>query len=412
MKKFRIMLNLDKNKKYLLACSYGPDSMALFDMLIKEKYNFEVAHVNYHLREESDFEERSLKAYCDSLNIPIHIKNVTKKISRNLEATCREIRYEFFKDIYANGDFDGLLVAHNEDDHLETYFLQKQRKNLVKNYGIADKTIIKEMLVYRPLLAFSKQELLSYCEKNHIPYSIDKTNLLPIYKRNQIRISLVSKMDRSKRDVLLTEINNKNAEVNEMLKKVQKVSNKVSDIIKLEDIELAYYLDRMINKDKFIFPLTHNNIIEVRKMLISEKPNIRLSFNRNNYEFVKEYDRLFFRKKDTHDGFAIMMFEPDVIDNEYFYANFLGDTTNRNIHPNDYPLLIRTYHKGDKYKIKDYEVLVRRLYIDWKMPTSLRSRWPIIENANGEIIYIPRYRKDFKPDENCNFYVKECFTLK
>ena len=47
------MLNLEKNKHYLLACSFGPDSMALFDMLIKEGYRFTVAHVNYHLRAEA-----------------------------------------------------------------------------------------------------------------------------------------------------------------------------------------------------------------------------------------------------------------------------------------------------------------------------------------------------------------------
>ena len=52
------MLNLDKNKKYLLACSYGPDSMALFSMLLEEGYRFEVAHVNYHFRNESNLEEK------------------------------------------------------------------------------------------------------------------------------------------------------------------------------------------------------------------------------------------------------------------------------------------------------------------------------------------------------------------
>ena len=48
------MLNIDKKKKYLLACSDGPDSMALFKMLLLEGYQFSVAHVNYHLRQESD----------------------------------------------------------------------------------------------------------------------------------------------------------------------------------------------------------------------------------------------------------------------------------------------------------------------------------------------------------------------
>ena len=54
------MLSLDKNQKYLLACSHGPDSMALFYMLKEEGYNFAVAHVNYHLREESNLEQQQL----------------------------------------------------------------------------------------------------------------------------------------------------------------------------------------------------------------------------------------------------------------------------------------------------------------------------------------------------------------
>ena len=63
------MLNLDKNKRYLLACSFGPDSMALFDMLKKEGITFEVAHVNYHLREESDSEETALRGYCKNQRV-------------------------------------------------------------------------------------------------------------------------------------------------------------------------------------------------------------------------------------------------------------------------------------------------------------------------------------------------------
>ncbi|HOH94654.1 MAG TPA: ATP-binding protein, partial [Bacilli bacterium] len=44
-----MQINLDHNKKYLLACSYGPDSMALFSLLLKGNYNFVVAHINYGL---------------------------------------------------------------------------------------------------------------------------------------------------------------------------------------------------------------------------------------------------------------------------------------------------------------------------------------------------------------------------
>ena len=80
------MLNLEKNKKYLLACSFGPDSMALFDMLLKEGYKFSVAHVNYHLREEADEEESKLRDFCFDHNIGIYVKDVDEGLGdSNLE---------------------------------------------------------------------------------------------------------------------------------------------------------------------------------------------------------------------------------------------------------------------------------------------------------------------------------------
>ena len=406
------MLNLDKNKKYLLACSFGPDSMALFDMLIKEKYDFAVVHVNYHLRDESNFEQTSLNNYCKKLGIPFYVKEVNQKIVSNIEAKCRCIRYSFFSNICSSERFDAVLVAHNEDDLIETYLLQKQRKNLVDYYGIAQKTIINNVIVLRPLLSFSKQELLDYCDTNKVPYSIDKTNLLPVYQRNKIRLNVLSKMNNKDRLKILNDIKIKNAELSSLKDKVRNIDNKVSNIKALNNTELAYYLNYLINGEKYLFPLTHNNIIEVRKLLESDKPNIQLFLNKNKYKIIKEYDSIRFSKNDSINGYEFLMVEPSLMDNEFFFADFTSDTSNRNISLCDYPLTIRTYKKGDKYQIKDYEVLVRRLFIDWKVPVSVRYRWPLIINCSGKIIYIPRYRKDFKPNSHCNFYVKECFTLK
>jgi tRNA(Ile)-lysidine synthase len=65
-------LNLDHNANYLLACSFGPDSMALFNMLLTEKYNFSVAFVNYKTRSNSDYEEEELEKICLKNNIAFH----------------------------------------------------------------------------------------------------------------------------------------------------------------------------------------------------------------------------------------------------------------------------------------------------------------------------------------------------
>lgn len=91
------MLNLDKNKKYLLACSYGPDSMYLSEALRNEGYNFSIAHVNYHFRKESDAEEKALRDYCYKYNIGLYVYNNNDAIVSNLEEEAREIRYKFSK---------------------------------------------------------------------------------------------------------------------------------------------------------------------------------------------------------------------------------------------------------------------------------------------------------------------------
>ena len=57
-------IDLDASKKYLLACSFGPDSMALFSLLKEQGYTFEVAHVNYNMRSESLDEMTKLNEYC------------------------------------------------------------------------------------------------------------------------------------------------------------------------------------------------------------------------------------------------------------------------------------------------------------------------------------------------------------
>ena len=65
------MLNLNKENKYLLACSFGPDSMALLGMLLEGGYNFVVANVNYNLRPESTKESEDLKKFCEEKGLKL-----------------------------------------------------------------------------------------------------------------------------------------------------------------------------------------------------------------------------------------------------------------------------------------------------------------------------------------------------
>lgn len=400
------MLNLNKNQKYLLACSHGPDSMALFYMLKEEGYNFAVAHVNYHLREESNLEQQQLEAYCAKRNVQLFVKDVDEYLgNNNLEEKCRVIRYSFFKDLVNKYDFDAVLIAHNQDDLIETYLMQKRRQNLVQFFGIKENPIIFDVKIIRPLLSYSKQELLMFCDLNKVEYSIDKTNLEDVFLRNKIRHEVVEKMNKEDREKILKEIDEENKKLEAINEKISKINtNKCEEYNRLNDEEFLYALVNKGRELKPNFTMSRNQGLEIRKIFLSDKANI--SVNVDGLTLVKSYDSFQFVDQEQEVDFSYKLDEPGVLDTEYFYLDFTGDTSNRNVGKDDYPLTIRNAQPNDVYLIKGYEKQLRRLFIDWKVPVTLRKRWPIIVDKNGTIIYVPRYQKDFKKEDNCNFYVK------
>ena len=400
------MLNLGKNKYYLLACSFGPDSMALFDMLQKEGYKFAVAHVNYHLREESTDEEINLRNYCLTHGVGIYVKSVTENLGdSNLEKKCRDIRYNFFIDLVKQKGFDALLVAHQEDDLIETYLMQKQRKNLVNYFGIKEISYFTDVEIIRPLLKYRKGELMMYCKMFNVPYAIDKTNLEDHFLRNQIRHTVVEKMSREERTKILEEIDAENKELHRILDVVAQIkSNKIEEYNRLSDIEFLYAIVALGRKVKDDFIVSKEQGAELRKVLLSDKPNVSLIVD--GLRFLKEYDTLSIQEDVEQADYEFVLNEPGVLDTEYFFLDFTKDSSNRNVSLPDYPITIRNAKNDDLIEIQDFSKELRRMFIDWKMPVSLRNRWPVILNKDGKIIYVPRYLKDFVITPDCNFYIK------
>ena len=397
------MLNLDKNMKYLLACSYGPDSMYLFSLLLNEGYNFGVAHVNYHFRKESDEEERKLREHCDKNNVPLFVYDNKELVTSNIEEKAREIRYSFFKSVYDREGYDVLLVAHHKDDHLETYLMQKQRKNLPLFYGINEKTTINGMVVIRPLLNIYKEDILKYDDDHHIPYSIDVTNLENTFLRNKIRNDLLKNYTREEKESLAREIDRENERLNSIKCKLNDNDiNDVSFLSSLGDEELSYALTNLMRKELPDYECSSRFVSEIKKVCESKKPNVLIAL-KDDYYLMKEYDHLSIRKLTSFE--PIIVNEPTVIDNDFFYFDLNKKDFLK------YPLIVRPYQKGDTYLINDYSVSVRRLFIDWKMPIYLRKMWPLFIH-DGKVIYIPRYQKDFDIKNDEYFYVKYAYKLK
>ena len=392
------MLNLSKDNKYVLACSYGPDSMALFDMLINEGFKFVVAHVNYHKREASNFEEESLRKYCAKNNIEIEVLDTANlKCDKNFQEWAREIRYEFFKKVANEYNASAVLVAHQQDDMIETYLMQKNRGGVVKYSGITVETSIFGVNIIRPLLGYSKQELLDYDKKNSVPYSIDISNLSNDYTRNKIRHEIVEKLSKKEREQLLDEIASKN-------NKEIKLSDcwKLTEFLELDNRTIIESISSYLNIHNCHKDLSSSFINETLSAFKSKKNHVAIKLI-GCICLVKDYDFVY-----LDDGnfvtYRYSLEKGEKINDDLFEIDLVsGD---RNISDNDYPLIVKPVDKNDVIDVKDYSCEVRRLFIDWKLPHYFRKSWPGIYNNEGKLIYVPRYRENFVDNHKSKFVIK------
>lgn len=406
-------LSLEQTKKYLLACSYGPDSMALFGLLQSEGYNFEVAHVNYHFRgQESDQETVDLIAYAEKYQRPLHIHHAYyQKEDGNFEAWARNERYLFFAKLLSlDSTITAVVIGHHQDDLLETYLLQKKRKNRPYYFGLSAETEFKNMTVLRPLLDKTSAELREYCKENSIPFSDDSSNQDLGFARNKIRHEYVSKLTKQERNSLLEEINQRNKYLDEIRNKLKKNFDLrkpllISHLLALSEEEFAYLLFMYLSKRGIYQPLSKGALSEIRKILLSPKPNLERKINAE-FKLVKAYDKLYLLSRKRLENYEIILQKPCRFKNDWLEIDLIRGGSKRGISEGDYPITIRSYREDDQYEISGYLTPIRRLYIDWKMPLHLRAVWPVFVNANGRVIYVPRYRDDFEQIEYSDLIIR------
>lgn len=399
----------EKDSTYLVACSHGPDSMALLHLMMQKTAKIVVCHVNYHKRNISDFEEESMRAFCLQNNLGFEKFDAPKTSRGNFQSWARELRYQFFADMYEKHQAKALFVAHQQDDLIETYLIQKQRKSRVNYYGIEPIIHMKNMTIIRPLLSFSKQDLLDYCHENRVPFSIDMSNFETKYLRNKIRLEVVAKLTEIERYQILKEINENNdallAKKTEIEKNVRgKKELPIKPLMPLSDKDFVLAIEQFLKNNNIFVPVSSAQLLEIRKACQSKTPNIKIELNAQT-AIAKEYDVLALSRNKNF-AYSFVLEKPGKLDSEFFSLDFSHGASDRNIHPEDYPLTIRTAKAGDRYEVGGHLCEVRRLFIDWKMPTRLRAVWPLVINKSGTIIYVPRYRKDFVGDKKTKFEIK------
>lgn len=183
-----------KESKNLLAFSAGIDSSALFFLLLEHNISFDIAIVNYNLREQSKHEVLYAKELAKKYNKQVFIKEVTLDNFSNFEKKARDIRYSFFNELSQKHSYDVLITAHQLNDKLEWFMMQLSKgAGLVELLSFNTWEEKKIYKVYKPLLDISKDELENYLEKKKEKYFVDNSNFDEKYRRNYFRQNFSNK---------------------------------------------------------------------------------------------------------------------------------------------------------------------------------------------------------------------------
>lgn len=194
--------HLIDERPLLLACSGGKDSKALFHLLLscqkKIKFSFHIAHLDHNFRNESHLEAVSLEKEASLLNIKFFSKRLSIKPSVNIEAVYREERYNFFYQLHQKNNYQAVLLAHQQDDVIETVLKRVlEGSSLATLGGIKEISSYKGLNIYRPLLNVSTEEILLYLKNNNIDYFSDYTNKDCKYLRARMRSEILPYLNRS-----------------------------------------------------------------------------------------------------------------------------------------------------------------------------------------------------------------------
>lgn len=366
--------------RYLVACSAGPDSMALLD-IFRQKYEVMVSHINYHHRDSANRDENILRDYCEKYNLPLFVDDYVSS-KGNFQDRARVFRYERFAYYTKEYNLDGVLVAHHQDDLLETYLLQKNRGSTPTYYGLKKESEIMGVKIIRPLLDKSKKELLDYVLEHNIPFGIDESNLSDDYTRNKIRHQIIEKLNTQKRQELLEEIASENEKLSMIKEKVESFIDKRS-IFSSSEFFSFEYLNQLVRY--LLYPdLSDDYIREIIKALQKNGVEIKVhdKFISRAYDYIEVYANI--------EDYTYTFEKIEYASYTYFTLTDSGDDFHGvSVSEEDFPLTIRNFRPGDKILMRYGSKKINRFFIDKKIRYSQRRSWPIMLNKNNEIILVP-----------------------
>ena len=403
-----------EDSKLLIAISGGIDSVVLAHLCSQLNLNFSLCHCNFNLRgQESDDDEAFVKSLVKTLKTPVYTtsfetEKYAKKNKISIQVAARNLRYTWFYELIDSKGYDYVLTAHNTNDNLETFII-----NLTRGTGLEGFTGIPPVnqKSIRPLLAFSRDEIILFAIKNEIIWREDKSNASVKYVRNKVRHKVIPILKELNPHVLesfqntIEYLNESQSIINDAVKNVStNIVSYENDLLKISCKEI----DKLSNKKAYLYQLLQgygftawNDIVD----LISAQPGKQV-FSKT-HRLLKDRNFLIvttINKSQSIKGPILIDQKVSEITNPIkLTIQNTEDYTSKNKHQiiidNDlinYPLALKKWHHGDAMYPTGMTGIkkISQLFKDNKLSLLDKEKTWILTDAKDHIIWVIGLRQD------------------
>lgn len=375
--------NITAENEIPVAFSGGPDSIFLTEGLIKLGYKPLLIYINYHDSPTVYIEEKIVKQYSqiNKLKLIEHEVNIPDNV--NFEDEARKIRYKFFSDVIKIHPNKFILTAHHKNDDIETMILQINRNNIVDYYGLKEKNDIFGVTVIRPILNYTKLEIIEYLTKNNISFYDDPTNYEQERQRNILRANLKN-IDYNHYKNLKISLNQKVKEEKDKIKNIANgkyISKKIYST--LSDNEKKRLLNFLLN---YNLEYSNSNLINICLMRLKSNKSFEENL-KNNISLFQDKNNFFFGATTDKRNYSY------IIEKEGYYKfkEFDIEIKLGNFNIKDFPIFIETPKQKDIIETNIKQNNVIKFLKHHNVPNFLINIFPIIKNKDKKIIYVPFY---------------------
>lgn len=207
-------LSLPAGATVIIGVSGGPDSLALLHLFVRARDVLDLRPVavcvDHGIRaaaqEDARFVEQTAEAWGVAYRIVrVDVPALAAEQRLSVEEAARLARYRALAETARAEGAHFIAVGHSADDQAETVLL-----NLIRGAGLAGLTgmqpvsslsaahvgseLSDRLMLVRPLLAISREEIASYCAEHDLAPRIDESNTDTVYTRNFLRHDLLPRL--------------------------------------------------------------------------------------------------------------------------------------------------------------------------------------------------------------------------